>query len=244
MVAHLVDRRPTPDGLLSSFATKEDLDVHHVVLDDRLGVVHLGAVENYIAWLHLVELQVDGQRVELVALVAWAQLETELFLQVADDFPDEATAVEEERRLVKWVAGLPVALSIGHTEVLLALANEFLAQPVFELLGPVALLVVGLARYWLRLLELRPFLLLELRVGLAWRHVLGVRLHLAWEAPVFRFIHERRRAHVRHVSVITIVTGTRVIVVMIALILIAEISGRTFPDRSLRLFRLVLVAFR
>ena len=46
MIADLAERRSTADGFFACFATKEDLNVHHIVLDDDLRVVLFAAVEN------------------------------------------------------------------------------------------------------------------------------------------------------------------------------------------------------
>ena len=53
--------------------------MHHVVLDDRFRVVVLRRVENQVSRFHIFLLQVDWTGIILVALVARAEFEAEVF---------------------------------------------------------------------------------------------------------------------------------------------------------------------
>lgn len=68
------------DGLFTSFAPSVYFNVDHVVLL-RLGLgVEVGAgVEDEVAWLHFLFLELDGQSVKLVGLVPPVEVEAKIF---------------------------------------------------------------------------------------------------------------------------------------------------------------------
>ena len=171
MIAHLVERSSWTDRFLASLASQEHFNVHHIVLDDGFRVVVLGWVEDQVTWAHFFFFQIDGASIELVALIARSQFEPEVFAQIIHSLPHQGTTVKKERCWVQWVVFLAVALGIWHTQILLALTNEFLSEPVFVLLRSVTLLVKWFARLWYRLSQLWPFLRLYLDYTLPWWRV-------------------------------------------------------------------------
>ena len=60
------------------------------------------------------------------------ELEAKVTLQVTHNLPYERATVEEERRTVQRVRLMPVALSIRHPYVLLALHDKPFPEPLFE----------------------------------------------------------------------------------------------------------------
>ena len=115
VIGDLIDRSTTANGFLSSFAAQKHLDMHHVMLDYCLWVVHLGTVENDIAGLHVLFLDFQGQRIKLIALITWPQLETKVFPQVVDHAPYKATAVKKEWGRIKRIAWFAIAFGIWNT---------------------------------------------------------------------------------------------------------------------------------
>ena len=72
VVRDLINGGAAADRFLAALAAQEDLYVHHVMLDNCLRVVHLGTVEDYIAGPHFFLLEFNGQRIKLIALIAWS----------------------------------------------------------------------------------------------------------------------------------------------------------------------------
>ena len=97
-------------------------------------LVHLSTVKDQIARSHLFKFKVDWAGVKLVALIPTSKLETKIFLQVVNGSPNESATVKEQRRVVKRVIRLTISLCVRYSNILFALSNELLAEPVFELL--------------------------------------------------------------------------------------------------------------
>ena len=84
----------SPYWLFSSFTSREDFNVNHVMLLGLEFCVEVGAaIENEITRLHFFKLQNNRQSVDLVCLVPSVELEAELFPQVVDNLSDQSAAV-------------------------------------------------------------------------------------------------------------------------------------------------------
>lgn len=93
VVRDLINGGAAADRFLARLAAQVDLYVHHVMLDNCLGVVHLGTVEDYIAGPHFFLLEFNGHGIKLIALIAWSQLETKFFSKIVNDSSDQPAAV-------------------------------------------------------------------------------------------------------------------------------------------------------
>ena len=141
MITDHVDGSARSDSLFSSFAAQEYFDVDHVVLDHCLGVKVLGSVKHNVTWLHLLFRQLNWHGIKLVALIAGSQSKAKLLSQIIDSSPNEGAAIQKQRRLSQRVVWLSVALSVGDPQVLLALPDELLSEPVLEFLRSVTFFI-------------------------------------------------------------------------------------------------------
>ena len=96
-----------------------------------LRLVVLCTIEDQIAWLQLMKLSLNRQRVKLVALVAPSKFEAKFILQVFDGARDQRTAVKEERSVIVRVIRLQVPLGVWYSNVLFALLYKPLPKPLF-----------------------------------------------------------------------------------------------------------------
>ena len=141
--------------LRSAFAAQIYFNMHHIMLLDMLWVIVFSAIEDNITRLHLWELQLDGKRIKLVALIAWTQLETEMLSEIVNGSSYEGAAVEKERSIEQRVIWLSISLGIWHANILLTLLDEALSQPLLEFRRSTAILDL----YPWNGLRLRQFLL-------------------------------------------------------------------------------------
>ena len=81
-------------------------------------------------------------------MITRTQLETEVLPQIVHRSPHQSTAIEKQRRIIEWVIWLSIAFGVGHADVLLALLDEALPQPVFEVARTCALLTEQLLHAW------------------------------------------------------------------------------------------------
>ena len=115
MIGNLLQRSATSYRFLTGFASQEDFDMNHIMLDYRLRIIVLSAVEYQITWLHFMELKVDRASINLIALITRAELEAKFFLQILDDSADETTAVKEYWCFIERIVLLAVSLGIRHS---------------------------------------------------------------------------------------------------------------------------------
>ena len=152
MVAYLVDARSTPNrpfrGILT---TKVYLNVDHIMLLNMLWVVVLSCIENQVSWFHLVLFKLNWQCVILVGLISGTKLKAKFVSQIVDRPSYQRTAVKEEGCCVKWISGFAITFGIGDTQVLLALLDKPLPEPILELMRPHPLIVRHMTMTWVTL---------------------------------------------------------------------------------------------
>lgn len=121
------------DRLISRLTPCEHLHMNHIVLlFAQFGVIVDSAVKNEVARFELFELESDREGVELVSLIPAVQLEAELLSEVPHSLADKRAAIEENGGVVVFLAFLPVALGIRHSEVLFDCRQELFPQLLFE----------------------------------------------------------------------------------------------------------------
>lgn len=103
------------------------------MLLDMLWMIVLCSIEYDISRLHFVSFEFDWQGIKLVSLIAWAKLKAKFVSQIVNCSPNESAAVQEEWGAVQRVIRLAIPFSVGNPQILFALLDKSLPQPVFKL---------------------------------------------------------------------------------------------------------------
>ena len=106
---------------------------HVMLLCFELGVEIGSTTKDEISWLHLLLLELNRKRIELVCLIPPIKMEPKVISKIKHDLPHESTAVEVQRCVVVLLSLFPVSASVWDTEVFLGGLNELLSEALLEL---------------------------------------------------------------------------------------------------------------